>query len=124
MYADLEYDHLDYSRPGTSWKPHYQRMANGFEPHSKDTTNKDRADSADWYIASWEFCQRSVHPGRPVPLYKTEGRDWWAYNNWIVMAVVPICGMTVVLVVIEAWRSCFRRVQQPMMKLIERGTLQ
>lgn len=47
MYADLEYDHLDYSRPGTSWKPHYQRMANGFEPHSKDTTNKDRADSAD-----------------------------------------------------------------------------
>lgn len=47
MYADLEYDHLDYSRPGTSWKPHYQRMANGFEPHSKDTTNKDRIDSAD-----------------------------------------------------------------------------
>jgi hypothetical protein len=55
MYADLEYDHLDYSRPGTSWKPHYQRMANGFEPHSKGTTSKDRIDSADWYIASWEF---------------------------------------------------------------------
>jgi hypothetical protein len=47
MYADMEYDHLDYSRPGTSWKPHYQRMANGFEPHSKDTTNKDRSDNTD-----------------------------------------------------------------------------
>lgn len=44
---DLEYDHLDYTRPGTSWKPHYQRMANGFEPHSKDTTSKDHIDSAD-----------------------------------------------------------------------------
>lgn len=28
--ADLEYDHLDYTRPLSAWKPHYQRMANGF----------------------------------------------------------------------------------------------
>jgi hypothetical protein len=47
MFADLEYDHLDYSRPGSSWKPHYQRMANGFTPHLKDATSKDSADSAD-----------------------------------------------------------------------------
>jgi hypothetical protein len=47
MFSDLEYDHLDYSRPGSSWKPHYQRMANGFSPHLKDAASKDCADSAD-----------------------------------------------------------------------------
>jgi hypothetical protein len=47
MFADLEYDHLDYSRPGSSWKPHYQRMANGFTSHSKDIGSKDHIDSAD-----------------------------------------------------------------------------
>jgi len=47
MFSDLEYDHLDYSRPGSSWKPHYQRMANGFSPHLKDASSKDSADSAD-----------------------------------------------------------------------------
>jgi hypothetical protein len=47
MFADLEYDHLDYSRPGSSWKPHYQRMANGFAPHSKDGSIKDYTDTTD-----------------------------------------------------------------------------
>jgi hypothetical protein len=55
MFADLEYDHLDYSRPGSSWKPHYQRMANGFSPHLKDATSKDCADSADWCFAKRKF---------------------------------------------------------------------
>ena len=27
--AEQEYNHLDYSRPGTSINPHYHRMANG-----------------------------------------------------------------------------------------------
>lgn len=26
LFTDLEYDHLDYTRPGTSFKPHYHRM--------------------------------------------------------------------------------------------------
>lgn len=30
--VELDYDHLDYSRPGSSWKPHYQQMANGLGP--------------------------------------------------------------------------------------------
>lgn len=47
MFVDLEYDHLDYSRPGSSWKPHYQRMANGFTLQSKDAGSKDHADIAD-----------------------------------------------------------------------------
>lgn len=28
-FTEQEYDHLDYSRPGTSINPHYHRMANG-----------------------------------------------------------------------------------------------
>lgn len=39
---ELEYDHLDYSRPGSSWKPHYQRMANGF-----GTINSNKSDKTD-----------------------------------------------------------------------------
>lgn len=30
MFSEMEYDHLDYSRPGSSWKPNYQRMPNPF----------------------------------------------------------------------------------------------
>ncbi|XP_066581740.1 protein draper isoform X5 [Prorops nasuta] len=33
---DVEYDHLDYTRPLSTWKPHYQRMANGFGFKAKD----------------------------------------------------------------------------------------
>jgi hypothetical protein len=85
MFADMEYDHLDYSRPGTSWKPHYQRMANGFEPHSKDTTNKDRIDNTDWNIASLEFlsavgASSEIHAN--VQNSETEGLS---------VAIVPIC---------------------------------
>lgn len=28
LFLELEYDHLDYTRPITTWKPHYQRMTN------------------------------------------------------------------------------------------------
>lgn len=27
---EMEYDHLNYTRPATSWRPHYQKMPNGF----------------------------------------------------------------------------------------------
>jgi len=46
MFSDLQYDHLDYCRPGSSWKPHYECIAIGFSPHLKDATSKDCADSA------------------------------------------------------------------------------
>lgn len=42
VILELEYDHLDYSRPGSSWKPHYQRMANGF-----GTINSNKSDKTD-----------------------------------------------------------------------------
>jgi hypothetical protein len=82
MFADLEYDHLDYSRPGSSWKPHYQRMANGLAPHSKDASSKDHSDSADWYSSF----QQLVHAVRSMPMYKTLrliGLYWLdQYNGW------------------------------------------
>jgi hypothetical protein len=30
-------------------------MANGFSPHLKDASNKDTADSADWWFATRKF---------------------------------------------------------------------
>lgn len=36
---EMEYDHLDYSRPGSSWRPHYQRMANGLGPPATSKSN-------------------------------------------------------------------------------------
>lgn len=30
----MEYDHLNYTPPANKWKPHYQRMPNGFTPPS------------------------------------------------------------------------------------------
>lgn len=39
---DLEYDHLDYTRPASSWKPHYQRMANGFVTKDGSGPSKSR----------------------------------------------------------------------------------
>lgn len=38
--GELEYDHLDYTRPMSAWKPHYQRMSNGFG------SNKDGSGSS------------------------------------------------------------------------------
>ncbi|KAI8424350.1 hypothetical protein MSG28_002890 [Choristoneura fumiferana] len=31
---EMEYDHLNYTPPANKWKPHYQRMPNGFTPPS------------------------------------------------------------------------------------------
>lgn len=42
--AELEYDHLDYTRPLGAWKPHYQRMANGFGP-SRDGSGSSKSGS-------------------------------------------------------------------------------
>lgn len=39
---DMEYDHLDYSRPASSWKPHYQRMANGIGPPKDPNAPDDK----------------------------------------------------------------------------------
>lgn len=36
----MEYDHLDYTRPASSWKPHYQRMDNGFGTLSSNKSDK------------------------------------------------------------------------------------
>lgn len=44
--AEQEYDHLDYSRPGTSWKPHYQRMANGMIKKPEQPEEPKREDDA------------------------------------------------------------------------------
>lgn len=44
--ADLEYDHLDYTRPLSAWKPHYQRMANGLGP-SKDGSGSSKSSQRD-----------------------------------------------------------------------------
>jgi len=55
MFSDLQYDHLDYCRPGSSWKPHYECIAIGFSPHLKDATSKDCADSAVWWFATRKF---------------------------------------------------------------------
>ena len=38
--GELEYDHLDYTGPMSAWKPHYQRMANGFGPRDGSGTSK------------------------------------------------------------------------------------
>lgn len=38
--GEMEYDHLDYTRPMSAWKPHYQRMANGFGPRDGSGTSK------------------------------------------------------------------------------------
>lgn len=37
IILEQEYDHLDYTRPASAWKPHYQTM-NGFG--SRDLHNK------------------------------------------------------------------------------------
>lgn len=42
--AEQEYDHLDYSRPGTSINPHYHRMANGMVVRKPTTDTSAAAD--------------------------------------------------------------------------------
>lgn len=44
--GEMEYDHLDYTRPMSAWKPHYQRMANGFGP-SRDGSGTSKASQND-----------------------------------------------------------------------------
>lgn len=45
--AEIEYDHLDYTRPTSSWKPHYQRMANGFGTLPKDGSGPSKSRDPD-----------------------------------------------------------------------------
>lgn len=40
---DTEYDHLDYSRPSSAWKPHYQRMPNTFGSRDLSKNSSDDA---------------------------------------------------------------------------------
>lgn len=37
----MEYDHLDYSRPGSSFKPHYKRMDTNDDKNMDETNNLD-----------------------------------------------------------------------------------
>lgn len=38
----MEYDHLNYTPPANKWKPHYQRMANGFTVPSNNQPSPAR----------------------------------------------------------------------------------
>jgi hypothetical protein len=66
-------------------------MANGFEPHSKDTTNKDRSDNTDWYFASLEFLSAVDASSEIHANVQNSDRDWRAYSDWTNVAVVPVC---------------------------------
>lgn len=44
--GDFVYDHLDYTRSVSAWKPHYQRMSNGFSPE-KDGSGSGKSNQHD-----------------------------------------------------------------------------
>ncbi|CAH1994280.1 unnamed protein product [Acanthoscelides obtectus] len=45
---EMQYDHLDYTRPLSTLKPHYQRMASPFG--SRDLTKEDKSETDEYFL--------------------------------------------------------------------------
>lgn len=60
---ELEYDHLDYSRPGNSFKPHYHRMTNSLK---KDSNINDLNINDTSKPSEKDVTEKNINVGAPV----------------------------------------------------------